>query len=152
VVHFRDIVTSKSIKVGASIAFGAVIFVILLWTLICLKDSLAWLCFATGLASGWAAGILLAPYQSEQDRFREYVKIVSSFLAGYVVSKVDRLFELGIDPVHGSPLLTDRFAHRILIAVCSFPLAAVLTYVGRKYVSFGPEAEHPQNSLPNLTP
>lgn len=134
--------TSKSVKLAGSFAFGVLIAVILSCVLLYLKDSLAWMCAATGLAAGWAAGILLAPYQSEQDRFREYVKLASSFLAGYVVSKIDRLFELGIDPGRGFPILHLLSALRILIAVCSFLLATVSTYVARKYVSFGPGAEH----------
>lgn len=89
--------------------------VILLWVLILLRDSLAWMSLALGLAAGWAAGILLAPYQSEQDRFREYLKIVSSFLAGYSISKMDRLFDLWLDPARGPLALTSIFAHRALV-------------------------------------
>jgi hypothetical protein len=109
--------------------------------LILLRDSLAWMSLALGLAAGWATGILLAPYQSERDRFREYLKIVSSFLAGYAVSKLDRLFELWFDPAHGPLALSSIFAHRMLVSLTSFLLAAVCTYVSRKYVSFGPDAE-----------
>ena len=104
-------------------------------------DSLAWLCSALGLAAGWAAGILLAPYQSEQDRFREYLKVVSAFLAGYGVSKLDHLFNLWFDPASGPIILSEAFAVRALVCVTSFFLATVTTYVTRKYLSFGPGAE-----------
>jgi hypothetical protein len=142
-------VTSKWIKLRGSVVFGAVIGLILLAVLVCRKDSLAWLSSAFGLAAGWAAGILLAPYQSEKDRFREYVKLVSAFLTGYAVTKLDRLFELWFDPAHGPLILNPVFAHRALVCVSSFLLATVITYVSRKYLSFGPNAEATQ---PQTTP
>ena len=138
-----DHVTSKTLKLAGSFTFGVLIAGILLIVLIHLWDLLALLCAAFGLAAGWLAGILFAPYQSEQDRFREYVKLVSAFLTGYVVSKVDRLFELWFDPAHGPLLLDSIIAYRILICLTSFLLAAVSTYVARKYISFGPGAEQP---------
>lgn len=134
-------VTSKFLKLGGSLAVAIMIAGILLCVLIHLRDSLAWLSTALGLAAGWAAGILLSPYQSEHDRFIEYAKLTSIFLTGYVVSKVDRLFELWIDPAHGPLILNSLFAHRILSAITGFLLAVVVTYVGRKYLSFGPGSE-----------
>lgn len=38
-------------------------------------------------------------------------------------------------------ILQRTFAHRALLFVTSFILAAIVTYIGRKYVSFGPSAE-----------
>jgi hypothetical protein len=131
-------VTSKIIKLTGSYVFGVIVALILLRTAWILNDSLAWLSLALGLAAGWAAGILLAPYQSERDRFREYVKIASAFITGYGVSKLDRLFELWLDPNRGLVILSQAFAHRVLICVTSFLLAAVCTYISRKYLSFGP--------------
>ena len=95
------------------------------------------------MAAGWAAGVLLAPYQSEQDRFREYIKLVSAFITGYVVSKIDRLFELWFDPARGLLILNRVIAHRVLVCITGFLLTAVSTYVSRKYLSFGPDAEQP---------
>jgi energy-coupling factor transporter transmembrane protein EcfT len=126
-----------------SYIFAVIIALILLRIVWVLKDSLAWLSLAFGLAGGWAAGILLAPYQSEQIRFQEYVKVASAFITGYAVSKLDRLFELWLDPARGLVILSQPFAHRVLICITSFLLAAVSTYVSRKYLSFGPNAEQP---------
>jgi hypothetical protein len=137
--------TSKRIKIAGSYILAAIICVMLVIVLWRLWDLLALLCSALGLAAGWATGILLAPYQSEKDRFREYVKVVSAFITGYGVSKLDRLFDLWTDPVRGSLILTQIFAHRALVCITSFLLAAVTTYVSRKYVSFGPGAEQPPN-------
>jgi hypothetical protein len=134
---------SKEIKLIGSSVFAVVIAVILVCVLVHRGDSLAWLCSAFGLAAGWATGILLAPYQSEQTRFREYAKLLSVFLTGYAVSKVDRLFDLWFDPARGPLILDQVFAHRALIWATSFFLACVSTYVARKYFSSGPGAEQP---------
>jgi hypothetical protein len=141
-------VTSKRIKQVGSVAFGLVIAGILVCVLIRLKDSLAWLSVAFGLVVGWSVGILLSPYQSEQDRFKEYLRLSAAFLTGYAVSKADRIFELLIDPARGPLLFQPIVAHRVLLCLISFFLAMVLTYVSRKYLSFGPGSEQPQNQLP----
>jgi hypothetical protein len=135
--------TSKKLKLAGSFVFAVIVGLMLSVVLCHAWDLLALLSSALGLASGWAAGILLAPYQSEQDRFREYVKVASAFITGYGVSKLDRLFELWTDPSRGSLILTRAFAVRVLVCITSFLLAAVTTYVSRKYISFGPNAEQP---------
>ncbi|HWY23264.1 MAG TPA: hypothetical protein VNX26_18700 [Candidatus Acidoferrum sp.] len=135
--------TSKNLKLAGSFVFAVIVGLMLSVVLWHAWDLLALLSSALGLASGWAAGILLAPYQSEQDRFREYVKLASAFITGYGVSKLDRLFELWTDPSRGSLILTRTFAVRVLVCITSFLLAAVTTYVSRKYISFGPNAEQP---------
>jgi len=141
--HLATHMTSKSLKLVTSFAFAILVACILLCVLIVLKDTLAWLACAFGLAAGWATGFLLAPYQSEQQRFKEYVKFISVFISGYLVSKLDKLFDLWFDPEHGPLLLHSIIAHRILICFTSFMMAAVTTYVARKYVSFGPGSEQP---------
>jgi hypothetical protein len=76
----------------------------------------------------------------------EYAKLISGFITGYVVSKLDRVFDLWLDAARGPLLLDVIFAHRMLLCVTSFLLAAVSTYVSRKYLSFGPGAEQPTKS------
>jgi hypothetical protein len=137
---FMDL-TSKNLKWAGSLVSALLIAGILLGVLIHLKDSLAWLSTALGLTAGWAAGLLLAPYESEQERFREYAKLVSVFITGYLVSKIDRLIELWFNPEHGPILLRPLVVHRLLLCITSFLLAAVWTYVARKYFSFGPGSE-----------
>ncbi len=139
--------TSKQIKIAGTFILAGIVGVMLLIVLWHLRDYMALLCSALGLAAGWAMGILLAPYQSEQDRFREYVKVASVFITGYGVSKLDRLFELWTDPAHGSLILTQTFSYRALVCITSFLLPAVTTYVSRKYISFGPGAEQPPASM-----
>ena len=78
--------TSKNLEWIGSLASALLIAEIMLGVLIHLGDSLAWLSTALGLTAGRATGILLAPYQSEDVRFREYAKLVSVFMTGYAVS------------------------------------------------------------------
>jgi hypothetical protein len=139
----RSEFTSRHLKWAASLVSALFIAGILLGVLIHLGDSLAWLSTALGLTAGWAVGLLLAPYESEEKRFREYAKLVSVFITGYLVSKVDRLIELWFDPEHGPILLRPLVVDRILLCITSFLLAAVWTYVARKYFSFGPGSEQP---------
>lgn len=139
----RISVTSKTIKLMGSFTFTVVIGAILVCVLIAGKDLLAWLSAALGLAAGWGTGILLAPYQSEQARFREYMKLLLAFITGFLVSKLDRLFSLWFDPEYGPLLLRSTFALRAMAGITGFLLATVSTYVGRKYLSFGPGAEQP---------
>lgn len=135
--------TSKQIKLVGSFIFALLVGAILLWVLIARKDSLAWLATSLGLAAGWGTGILLAPYQSEQLRFKEYAKVLSAFLSGYLVSKLDRLFELWFNTEYGPLALRPNFAFRMMAGITGFLLAAVSTYVARKYLSRGPGAEQP---------
>lgn len=137
--------TSRVIKLVFSFIFAGLVSAILICVLFCLHDGLAWLCMALGFAAGWASGILLSPYESEQARFKDFTKLVSAFVTGYLVSKLDRLFEVWLDPTRGSIMLNEVFAYRALICITSFLLAAISTYIGRKYVSFGPGAELSQN-------
>jgi hypothetical protein len=142
----KDSVTSKKIKLAGSFTFAVLVAMILAVVLIAMKDLLAWLSTALGLAAGWGTGILLAPYQSEQTRFKEYAKVVSVFLTGYLLGKLDHLFQLWFDPEYGPLVLRSLFALRMMAGVTGFLLAAVSTYVARKYLSFGPGSEQPPNT------
>lgn len=136
-------VTSRQLKIVGSFLFAILVAVILLGVLVRLGDSLAYLAAAFGLIVGWAVGILLAPYQSEQERFRTYAKIGAAFVTGWAVSKVDRVLDLYLDPARGPLILEPLIGHRVLTGMTAFMLAMVTTYVARKYVSFGPSAENP---------
>lgn len=133
--------TSKQLKLLVSFGFAVPIGFILVVVLYHLNDTIAWTTTAFGLVAGWAAGILAAPYKSEQQRFEKIGGVVGGFIGGFAVSKVDTIFALWVDPAHGPMILQRTFAHRALLFVTSFILAAIVTYIGRKYVSFGPGAE-----------
>ena len=141
--------TSKCIKLASSFGFAVLIALIVICVLINLKDLLALTSTAFGLAVGWATGILAAPYKSEQQRFERIGTVVAAFISGFAVSKIDSLFSLWVDAQTGPLILQEAFAHRALLFGTSFVLAAVVTYVGRKYVSFGPNAEAQESESGN---
>jgi hypothetical protein len=140
--------TSQIIKIVGSFVFAAIISSILLCVLCGLGDRMAWLACAIGLSVGWPVGILLSPYQSEQNVFREYGKVVAAFVTGFLVSKADRVFELWIERSRGHVLFDEQLAYRWMIGLTSSMLALVVTYVARKYVRFGPNAEPPGGTTP----
>lgn len=135
--------TSKGIKLAGSSLFAILVVAILLCVLVHLRDTLAWLSSALGLAAGWALGILAAPYESEQQRFREYAKLIAAFVTGWAVTKIDHFFDLLFDPARGPLVLNAIVGSRILLGLTCFLLVATITYVVRKYVSFGPGSEQP---------
>lgn len=82
----------------------------------------------------WLAGRNAGfPYHSGRVRFEKIGNVVAGFLAGWAVSKVDRAFDLWIDPNSGPLLLDPTFSKRSLLCLTSFFLAATVTYAGRKY-------------------
>ena len=119
------IVTSKWLKLVGSFFLAVVIAAIVTRMLWISRDLLAWLSAALGLAAGWGTGILLAPYESEQRRFHDYLKFASVFVSGYLVGKLDRVFELWFDPTYGPLLLRSNFAVRIMVGLTSYLLAAI---------------------------
>lgn len=88
---------------------------------------MAWISTALGLATGWALGILAAPYQSEQARFTTIGNVAAGFVTGYAISKVDRLFDLWVDPTRGPLILEATFALRVVLFLTSVLLAAIVT-------------------------
>ncbi len=139
--------TSKNIELVLSFTFAAIVGVILLCVLIRIGDLTAWTSTALGLAAGWGAGILAAPYQSEQRRFARIGNVAAGFVSGYGISKVDRMFDLWLDPSRGPLILEPTFAQRTLLFLTSFLLATIVTYVGRKYVSHGRGSEQPPSAV-----
>ena len=136
--------TSKFIKLAISFGFAGLIALILFGILICLNDLMALTSTVFGLAVGWAAGILAAPYESEQRPFEKIGSVVAAFFTGFALSKVDSIFALWIDPARGPMILERALAYRVLLFATSFILAAVVTYVARKYMRLGPGAETPK--------
>ena len=135
--------TSRPIKQGGSLVFGAFIATILLGVLCTSGDLLAWLSFALGLSTGWAIGILLSPYKSEQERFMTYAKVAAAFVTGWAISKIDRVLDVYLDPATGPLILNEVVSLRVMVGFTAFVLAMVVTYGTRKYFSFGPGADNP---------
>jgi len=100
------------------------------------EDDLGWLSAALGALVGWAAGILSAPYnRRESTQFRVYGKLASAFLTGFLLAKIDRVFDLGIDEKYGPLILHERFARNLMVATSCFFIAMISTFIVRQYGS-----------------
>lgn len=84
-----------------------------------------------GILLGWAVGIVLTPYtRTETSTFAQVTKVVSAFLTGYLVAKVDPLVtrlltpEMLLQPVNGA---------RLVLLVGGFLVGAIVAFVFRSY-------------------
>jgi hypothetical protein len=81
-----------------------------------------------GGAAGWWAGILISPDPTEQAQFSVFRKTLSAFLGGFVLAKIDLLFQgamaqnLAADPI---------FVGRLFLFITTFLICAQFTYVAR---------------------
>jgi hypothetical protein len=112
------------------IVLGVIVGVLMiLW-----KSTMTWLSAALGASIGWAIGFLATPIdKKEVVWFRDYAKVASAFATGFLVSKIDRLFELGVDENNGAPLVREAVLRNLMVAACCFFIAMISTYVVRHY-------------------
>ena len=89
-----------------------------------------WVVIAGGLI-GWGIGMLMTPItEPEKAQFPEYAKVISTFVTGYLVAKIDKVFDVS----HVDKL----FVQRLLMFLSMFVLGALATYVWRSYPLFAP--------------
>jgi hypothetical protein len=83
------------------------------------------------LLLGWVLGILVTPYDGdEQKQFTNFSKAISAFISGFVVAKIDKLVEHILDPT----VLADSLAlFRLTLFVAGFLLALIITFIYRRY-------------------
>ena len=112
--------------------FGAGVFGYFLWAA-AQQGMLAVLLVLVGGLLGWAAGILITPAtQNEVEKFAEYGKALATFVTGYLVAKLDKLFDKTVGDISdfNSPVLI-----YLLLFVGSFVLGGLSTFIWRRYVS-----------------
>ena len=84
---------------------------------------------------GWVVGMLITPVSpKEQAVFSDTGRALSTFVAGYLVAKIDRIFDIAMrkdDNVNG------LFVGRLLMFVSTFALGVLATFVWRSYVHLG---------------
>src|SRR5579864_5975803 len=81
-------------KIVTSFVTAGVLLIMVIILLLVWRDLNPLLGAIVGASLGWAAGILLAPYDEEKRRFERLSKSVAAFLGGYAVAKIDRVFDL----------------------------------------------------------
>ncbi len=89
----------------------------------------------SGALCGWIIGIAFAPFTTdEKEQFEAIGSVVSAFLSGYVVSKLDRYLEGVLFPI--GPETRDSWT-RVGLFVVSFLLVAIAVFVNRLYAFRG---------------
>lgn len=84
-----------------------------------------------GAMCGWIIGVAFAPFsEAERSQFQAITSVVSAFLSGYVVSKLDRFLEATLFPVNAQ---TQEAWARMGLFVATFLLAAITVFSNRLY-------------------
>jgi xanthosine utilization system XapX-like protein len=84
---------------------------------------------------GWVVGMLITPISpKEQAVFSETGKALSIFVMGYLVAKIDRIFDVAMKKDENVNAL---FVGRLLMFVSMFALGVLATFVWRSYVHLG---------------
>jgi multisubunit Na+/H+ antiporter MnhC subunit len=98
-----------------------------------------------GAVAGWLLGVLIVPYDEREARtFSVFIKVISGFITGYLLSKVDPLLAslLAIDPTTGvAPISQELVAKRVLITFASFGISLLTVFRARAYWSTRQEAQ-----------
>jgi hypothetical protein len=138
-MHTQDILTPYRIKVAVSVVPFLVLLVVIVWLLCKWHDDIAILCALLGTSIGWLIGTMLSPFGGEARQFESFGKVISAFVTGFLVSKVDTIFSLlSKDEYHN--LITNGIVIReILIGVTSGIIAMMFVFISRQYYFYPPE-------------
>lgn len=121
-------------KLLASFTAAGILYLAIIGLLISWWDSYAALSAIVGLSCGWASGILLAPYDEEAKKFKGYSKAVGGFITGFLIGKLDKVFDTLTEKDHDASRLYDPLIERrIWIAIVSFLVTAIAVFVARTY-------------------
>lgn len=84
-----------------------------------------------GALTGWVVGILFAPFtEAEKTQFQGIAKVVSAFVAGYVLSKIELFVKITLFPNDVFPVLNWM---RVGLFLSAFMLGAIIVFVHRLY-------------------
>jgi hypothetical protein len=101
-----------------------------------------------GSTIGWWAGILISPDPAEQGQFVGVRKAVSVFLSGFILAKLDVLFQGAVARnLANSPI----FIGRIFLFATTCMICAQFTYVARHNLRVQPSASPPAMNVAGAT-
>lgn len=144
--ELRNNLRLTSSFVAALIFFLTIIVILIAW-----RDDMALLAAIVGSALGWAAGILIAPYEGEGKRFRSISKGIAGFLTGYAIGKIDRVFDLLLDKTGGAPAILDmRLQRTFWLGLACFVVTALTVFVARTYCDDEEEYEGGYEQEPSV--
>jgi hypothetical protein len=126
--------------IAGSAAAGAV-----LWYCISTGGKLLGLLALVGAIFGWVAGMLAAPKsENEKQHFGELAKVISGFVTGYLLSKLDPVIAALLTIPKGAryaPIMEAAATEQVLITLASFGIALLFVFSGRLYWSSEGEEE-----------
>ena len=96
------------------------------------KFAYSFLVGLAGMAVGHVLGFFASPYnQGEKTAFSDYGKAIAAFVTGFLLSKLDRLLEVVVDPENLRP--NSIYGARALIFIIAMATATITTYVFRMH-------------------
>lgn len=135
------------VATGYFFAVLAFVFLLLASLFVGLNAWLNLLLLLFGLLLGWITGMLASPLNShEMKRFATFAAGISSFLSGFVVAKIDKIFETRMEK--GVPTADD--VAPALILCSAFLLGMLCTFVARSYVGKPKPPNHTPGRLPKI--
>jgi hypothetical protein len=97
------------------------------------------LCALVGGCLGWLTGIIIAPLtDQEAKKFDVMAKVISGFVTGYLLSKIDPLIShlVTIDATTKfAPIARPEIATRALLTLASYMIAVLMVFCARVYWS-----------------
>jgi hypothetical protein len=124
---------------GPTIGFGLafIAFLVLWWTAAEKENADAArvrrLFLLFGAILGWIVGILITPEKAQQDAFAAYGTAITTFVTGFLVAKIDRVFEAKMQ--NSASFVNEEFILRTLLGGAAFGLGVLCTFIWRSYVS-----------------
>lgn len=122
----------STIRWGLRLAFVAVACLLLIaYFLTDDHRTMNYLLLTSGAIAGFVVGILLSPYDEQEKKwFVKYGHAISLFASGFVIAKVDRIFE---DALSTKKVFDIVVLGRWLLLLSSFVLWAGISFVMRRY-------------------
>lgn len=156
----KPIVIDREIPItswSAGIACAAILALLIVF-----RDLYGALACVPGALLGWLMGVLLSPYKQEKELFEGYGKSIAAFITGFLVSKVDRIFELFMTKSgeSGPALLQEANWRPLVFGFSSLLLVLLYTFTCRHYgqramldrAGTPSDPSKPSNPTPGVTP
>lgn len=85
-----------------------------------------------GVLAGWLVGTLSSPTDKKEEViFAKYAALVSSFISGYLISKIDKL----VTNISSQVLVSEVYGLRTMVFLSCFISGVLLMYFFRSYLS-----------------
>lgn len=99
------------------------------------SGAMALLIGIVGMLIGWMIAVALTPYSKEEKyQFSVYSKAIGVFASGYLVAKIDKVFEYLLDPNNIFASGSEN-GFRMLIFIASGFLSLVTVFTHRQYIA-----------------